>query len=1423
MVVGYTTSTALAGGTGTVTVTATNSGAHTYTDQGSYNVTVAPTSGGLNASTSFMNNDDQDLGLCAAACFAMTASRGTVPYYTLDAPRSVTLAYNGDRAFPRPFIYVDVSAQSAPSAIQSYTLEVRRNGVDLPFTNSETALTFQGTTSPSTVRRLAGQIDMSGYATGIDSVTAVVTAHYTDGETGVATATTRLMIVNSTLNSDASPVAKGWGIAGLQHLRATPEGPGTPGIPGGGYMIEDGDGSAMYFWKTDSHAEDYSTLSFDSVATWTRTYLDGSKVLFDLSGRMTAAIDRLGRTTQFAYGGLNNMQVVSIKEPMRTSGSSTSAPYLQLSYDGNHNLSSIVEMGGTGGRTTTVTVDANGHLTRVTDPDGKYDSYGYDASGRLHTITDRRGSTTTYNYGPSWKLAGIVSPSVPIDAGGGSTIMGTLTTTIEPWQAVGVPFTTTASNPAPLLEADTIAARVIGAKHDTSVLSPNRWGEPVKTIDAMGNVTTIEYQDLFATVITHPDGSADSASYNSSSGLLTAERQAGQQWINYTYGARNQLLTESGSGVVSVTNTLDTLGRVTKSQYGSVAGDTATFTYDPVTRNVASTVQPDVGRTVFVYDSRFGNTQADTAPGHRVTQLYFDAFGRDTASRAPQYPMTRTQYDVLNRVMASYDGVAPNPVRITYDAMLPVAVRDPLSHVDSTEYDALGRVTRHFGYASSTVPTTIRYDSAGRPTSTTNRRGQRIDVTYDVLGRVLTKIGDSTTTDRFTYSTDGLVQTAANDIDSVRVVSNPKLLRDSVQTTIRAGGVVQHTYSVVHFQSSSASGTDSTTISSNGAPVHLVTRRYMNDATNGTLAAINLGTTIGQGTFTSDVAGWRTATSWPSSLGGSGASRTSAYLSTGVHAYSSYGSLPFYVGYQVDSATRIQKDHRYYADSGAYTNHIFGYDALGRYTGTTSVRDRTYPWVCGGSGRFDPDYGQVGCAIDSLPKPNTYSYDYVGNRIGSGITYTGAADQVTTSDGMSYTYDADGNAATRTQASTDTVWTYRWSSDNRLLSAVKTVGGVQVGATSFDYDALGEPVVKRAGASGTAHASRVTLYDGVYDGGSILADLDSAGHRIAEYVYDQGTDEPYAMLTGSDTVSAVRYYAQDDMGNVQGQFSDYAHTTQTVKYGDWGLPKVSGEATNRLTWKGLSYDPDVGLTYMRARWYDPNIGRFVSEDPLGLQGGINPYVYANNDPVNGSDPSGMDAMQSDDDTNCKLWLTLTLSNGDTINLWCVESGGPAKPIAILGHSAPFRVTPILPPPDPFASYPWNFTGDIDAQQGQVDSPAGGGAGSSTPTNSTSRRAPAPTPSQPTNLFLTQYCGLGGGGTPVNALDTACQQHDACYQQGGVTAISNFNPFPGGGELRVLRRCNNALCAAAAAHATTYGSVPVFLYFRQVPVLARCFH
>jgi RHS repeat-associated protein len=220
---------------------------------------------------------------------------------------------------------------------------------------------------------------------------------------------------------------------------------------------------------------------------------------------------------------------------------------------------------------------------------------------------------------------------------------------------------------------------------------------------------------------------------------------------------------------------------------------------------------------------------------------------------------------------------------------------------------------------------------------------------------------------------------------------------------------------------------------------------------------------------------------------------------------------------------------------------------------------------------------------------------------------------------LNYTYDDDGNVLTRSAPSAGNSWAYNWSSDNRLLGGTSTVFGTE----SLEYDALGQPVVTRGGSDG--HIVRVTLYDG----GNVLADLDSVGNRQGEYVYDAGTDRPYALLTGPTTVTGEQYFIQDALGNVQGTFTGSGGLGQSIEYKEWGYPTAIGDGTNRLMWKGLPFDSVLSLTHIRARWYDPRIGRFVSEDPIGLAGGINPYMFANNDPINGFDPSGMSSDPND--------------------------------------------------------------------------------------------------------------------------------------------------------------------------------------------------
>lgn len=114
------------------------------------------------------------------------------------------------------------------------------------------------------------------------------------------------------------------------------------------------------------------------------------------------------------------------------------------------------------------------------------------------------------------------------------------------------------------------------------------------------------------------------------------------------------------------------------------------------------------------------------------------------------------------------------------------------------------------------------------------------------------------------------------------------------------------------------------------------------------------------------------------------------------------------------------------------------------------------------------------------------------------------------------------------------------------------------------------------------------------------------------------------------------YYATDFPGSVTGLIrsdgtlvSQYFYTPFGVllssdNYGPVGGPMTTVDTvTNPLRFAAREYDAETGLYFMRARYYDPALGRFISEDPIGLGGGINPYTYAADDPVNNTDPLGL--------------------------------------------------------------------------------------------------------------------------------------------------------------------------------------------------------
>jgi len=186
-------------------------------------------------------------------------------------------------------------------------------------------------------------------------------------------------------------------------------------------------------------------------------------------------------------------------------------------------------------------------------------------------------------------------------------------------------------------------------------------------------------------------------------------------------------------------------------------------------------------------------------------------------------------------------------------------------------------------------------------------------------------------------------------------------------------------------------------------------------------------------------------------------------------------------------------------------------------------------------------------------------------------------------------YDANGNLVNNGTS------TYTWNARNQLTA---------VGGTGFGYDGVG----RRANRAGTSF-----LYDGV----NPVQELSGGG--VTANVLAGGLDE-FFMRTDA---TGARTLLTDSLGSTLA-LTDNAGTVQTqYTYDPFGATTFTGATSaNPLQFTGREND-GTGLYYYRARYYSPLYQRFISQDPIGLSGGINVYAYAGNNPVGFSDPFGL--------------------------------------------------------------------------------------------------------------------------------------------------------------------------------------------------------
>ena len=245
-----------------------------------------------------------------------------------------------------------------------------------------------------------------------------------------------------------------------------------------------------------------------------------------------------------------------------------------------------------------------------------------------------------------------------------------------------------------------------------------------------------------------------------------------------------------------------------------------------------------------------------------------------------------------------------------------------------------------------------------------------------------------------------------------------------------------------------------------------------------------------------------------------------------------------------------------------------------------------------------------------------FSYDAVGNRTLSHLNDFYTYDPFNRlKDTNTFTYETDANGSRVSKSAyidpngfyvnPMESTTYEWDEENRLIG-VNKIGFTQV---NYEYDALGRRVKSIDGGE----------TDFTYDGLDVVMDKNTRTGVIRTYQNAPGIDNKLKM----ENSGVSQYFLADHLGSTIGLTDSSGSLTDSTSYDSFGNATNTGFPT-RYQFTGREFDNTTGLHYYRARWYDPQIGRFISEDPIGFAGGdVNLYGYVRNQPLIYRDSSGL--------------------------------------------------------------------------------------------------------------------------------------------------------------------------------------------------------
>lgn len=771
------------------------------------------------------------------------------------------------------------------------------------------------------------------------------------------------------------------------------------------------------------------------------------------------------------------------------------------------------------------------------------------------------------------------------------------------------------------------------------------------------------YDSVFSQLTSYRDERRNLTLYaiDTSNGNRLSNRQVVGDVDFETEDENDDLITtftyESNGLVESVT---DPLGRVTSFEYdgfgrlarvsiavGTPDEATRLFEYDAAGHQTA-VVDANGNRTDFEYDDlnrlvrifESAPSGLETDP-QLITEFGYDAEGNLVSTLDSRGVEIRIDYDSLNRSIKSTDALG-NTTRHRYDETgnLSVIV-NPLGHTQRNTYDERNRVVlsvdpngaktrfrfdRDDNLISLTDPvgntTRFAYDPRNRMIKEIDPLGNSTFYAYDAVDSLIQKMDRNERLTTFAYDDlDRLVEETWIDPDGTTVVNTINYQYDKIGNLLEVFD--QSSYLTYTYDSLNRV----TTVDNAGTP----------DAPNALLiytydAASNVRTVTDA---IDGVAGATTEYEYDAlnrvktikQSGNDVADKLVDYVYNEIGQYDQVlrysdltrTNLVVETDYEYDEINRLADlRHTDNADE-VLAFFTYGYDAASRITEITDVNGLTDFSYDNRSQLIEADRSETDPRVDEF-----YQYDANGNRVAShlhGDGYeTGPANRLFSDGTYDYKYDDEGNMTRRTSIETGEYRVFEWDHRNRLRSVTDhAVDGTRTNAAGFVFDVFNRRIRRKIDLDGSGPLLSVNL-DFAYDGMDVILGVGSGGAELTRYLHGPGLDD----LLTNENRSGVEFSYSDHLGSIIGTLAETTDATDQVSYDSFGLSEVE---PNRFGYTGREGELTIGLQYNRARFYDANTGRFLSQDPIGFRGhDENLYRYASNNPVGTSDPLGLQSQ-----------------------------------------------------------------------------------------------------------------------------------------------------------------------------------------------------